>query len=128
MHVTDCPTEGGGCRLGSVRQPPSLPLIMRETRWSCPNCTQTALTTQAQPHTRFHQCRGLHGLTAPLTEDGTRCRIYAVERDDYVSGEAVQLAPGDGRPYMSVITERADGSNDCTVYAPLVTGSLKGAA
>lgn len=76
----------------------------------------------------MHACAGLHGLTVPLTEDGTRCRVYAVERGDYVRDEGVQLAPGNQRPYMSVITERWDGSNDTAVYAPCVTGSLRGAA
>lgn len=104
----------------------AVPLIHRDTRWSCPNCTETAVTTEAAPHTRFHACRGLHGLTVPLVEDGTRCRVVAVERGDYVGRELVQVAPGDGRPYMGARVERADGSNDAVAYAPTATGSAHG--
>jgi len=40
-----------------------------------------------------------------------------VVRQDYVAGEIVQY-DGWGRPIMSVITERPDGSNDVAVLAP----------
>jgi len=96
----------------------SLPLLARQTRWSCPNCTQTALTGEPEPHARYHQCAGLMGLYVPLVADGTDCKVYATERADYVSGDLVQVAPGDGRPYMSAVVERADGSNDTVAYAP----------
>jgi len=60
------------------------------------------------------------GLLVPFVVAGTDCKVYARLRDDYEGADhgATQLAPGDGRPYMSVVTERADGSNDTTVYAP----------
>jgi hypothetical protein len=103
-----------------------LPLLRAETRWECPNCPETALTTEAHPHTRFHQCRGLHGLTVPLVQAGTDCKVEAIDREDYVGADhgAVQLAPGNGRPYMAARTTRADGSNDTTVYAPVARGRL----
>jgi hypothetical protein len=47
---------------------------------------------------------------------GTRCKVEAVEREDYINGDLVQV-DGRGRPVMSVITTRDDGQ-DCTVYAP----------
>lgn len=77
--------------------------------WSCPNCTVTEVT-QGQPN-RFHECAGLNGLTAPLVIDGTDCKVEAREREDYIGNENV------GR-FMSVVTTRADGSNDTAVFAP----------
>jgi hypothetical protein len=99
-------------------------LLHRETRWSCPNCVQTARTSSPFPHSRFHQCAGLHGLTVAMVEAGTDCKVEAVEREDYVGSELVQVAPGNGRPYSSAVTTRADGSNDCTVYAPTARGAV----
>jgi len=50
---------------------------------------------------------------------GSGASVRAVEREDYVGQEIVQY-DGNGRPIMSVITDRADGSNDVTVLAPTV--------
>ncbi|MGR6922559.1 hypothetical protein ACU635_50610 [[Actinomadura] parvosata] len=61
------------------------------------------------------------GLMVPLTPEGVRCDVRAVEREDYVGRELVQL-DGNGRPIMAVITEREDGQ-DCTVYAPTAVAS-----
>lgn len=101
------------------------PILRRETRWSCPNCTATDFTTEARPHTRFHPCKGLRGISAPFVEDGTDCKVEARDRDDYVNGEIV-TCDANGRPVMSVVTTRADGSNDVAVFAPLAT--LRGEA
>lgn len=87
-----------------------------ERRWECPNCTATDVTREALPHVRFHSCRGLKGLTAPMVPAGTRCKVIAVERGDYVGDELVQT-DGEGRPVMSVVTVRDDGM-DCAVLAP----------
>lgn len=65
----------------------------------------------------MHPCPGLAGLTAPMVLKGSGARVFAVERADYVGKERVQL-DGNGRPVMSVITERPDGSNDCIALAP----------
>jgi hypothetical protein len=54
---------------------------------------------------------------------GTRCKVEAVEREDYINGDLVQV-DGDGRPVMSVITTRDDGQ-DCTVYAPTATARVE---
>lgn len=99
----------------------SLPILSREQRWECPNCTTTDLTREAQPHTRMHSCRGLNGLTAPMVAAGTRCKVEAVEREDYVGRELVTV-DGDGRPVMAVVTTRDDG-NDVAVFAPCATAS-----
>jgi hypothetical protein len=64
----------------------------------------------------MHQCRGLVGLMAPLVPDGTRCKVEAVERGDYVGQEHVQTN-GEGRPVMAVVTTRDDG-RDCAILAP----------
>lgn len=94
-----------------------VPLLKPEHRWECPNCAVTSVTREAQPHSRMHSCRGMAGLTVPLVPAGTKCKIEAVEREDYISRETVQR-DGNGRPIMAVVTTRDDG-RDCTVYAPV---------
>lgn len=94
-----------------------------ETRWYCPNCDATDVTHESGPHTRFHSCHGLAGLSAPMVRDGVRCKVEAVERGDYVRDELVQT-DGDGRPVMSVVTTRDDGT-DVAVYAPTAQLSLR---
>lgn len=96
-------------------------LLAVEHRWSCPNCDLEDVTHEASPHTRFHPCRGLAGLTAPMVPAGTRCKVTAHEREDYIAGELVQT-DGNGRPVMSVVTTRDDGT-DIAVYAPTATAS-----
>ncbi|WP_150187559.1 hypothetical protein [Streptomyces venezuelae] len=91
-----------------------------EQRWSCPNCTTEAVT-HGEPN-RFHNCPGLKGLTAPLVLDGTRCKVEAVEREDYVGDEDVRL-DGEGRPVISVVTTRDEGQ-DCVAFA--ATAHAKG--
>lgn len=99
-------------------------LLRAESRWECPNCDLTDVTRQAGPHSRFHPCPGLHGLSVPMVPAGTRCKIEANEREDWVGQEKVQLAPENGRPYMNVVTTRDDGT-DCAVYAPCATLALR---
>lgn len=101
----------------------SLPLLAVERRWVCPNCPATDVTREAQPHTRFHACRGLRGLTAPMVPAGTRCKVEAVQRQDYVGRELVQTDAG-GRPVMAVVTTRDDG-NDVAVLAPCATARIE---
>lgn len=96
-----------------------IPVLKPEQRWACPNCTHTDVTHEAQPHSRFHPCRGLKGLTAPMVPAGTKAKVVAVEREDYVGKEVVQT-DGEGRPVMSIVTVRDDGQ-DCAVLAPLAT-------
>jgi len=97
--------------------------VVRE--WYCPNCGKTDQTRNAQPHTRFHICPKLKGMSAPMLENGTDAKVYLREREDY-EGEDVgrtQLTPEGKRPVMSLITERADGSNDAIIYAPTASGT-----
>lgn len=92
------------------------------TRWICSNgCGVVDLTPAGVPN-RFHVCAALKGISAPLVPAGSGARVRVVERDDYEGSESVQR-DGDGRPVMSVITDRPDGSNDVVVMAP--TASLK---
>lgn len=88
--------------------------------WSCPNCKQTDVTHEARPHVRYHACPGLHGLTAPMIPAGSSAKVTAIERQDYIGSEIVTLN-ADKRPVMSVVTERADGSNDVAVFAATAT-------
>lgn len=97
-------------------------LAVPEQRWECPNCPVTDVT-KGQTN-RFHRCSGLAGLAVSLVPAGSRCRIEAVEREDYVHGEDVRY-DANNRPVSAVVTTRADGSNDVVVYAP--TAHLKGA-
>ena len=90
-----------------------------ERRWECPACDATHVTHEHRPHTPFHPCRGLRGLTTPFVPAGTRAKVTAVEREDYVGSEDVQT-DGEGRPVMAIITTRDDGT-DCTVFAPCAT-------
>lgn len=95
------------------------PRLAREQRWECPKCTQTDVTYESQPHSRMHVCRGLGGLTVPMIPAGTRCKIQAVEREDYVGRDMVQT-DGNGRPIMATVVTRDDGE-DRAVYAPTAT-------
>jgi len=99
----------------------SVPFLNPPVRhWYCPNCGATDQTRQVRPHTRYHTCPRLHGLSAPMVPAGSKARVYAREREDYVGQERVFL-DARGRPIMSIVTERADGSNDAMVFAPTAT-------
>jgi hypothetical protein len=96
-----------------------------ERRWECPNCELTDVTREVQPHTRFHACAGLKGFTAPMVPAGSKVRVTANEREDYLGSEDVRL-DADGRPIMSITTEYPDGHTDLAVFAP--TAHANGAA
>lgn len=87
-----------------------------EHRWECPNCDLTDVTHEAQPHTRMHTCPGLKFLSAPMVPAGTRCKVEAKVREDYVGAERVATNE-DGTPVMAVETTRDEG-NDVAVFAP----------
>jgi hypothetical protein len=103
-------------------------ILTQERRWCCPNCDETAVTNEltAAPGAgaaRFHNCRGLRGLTAPMLPEGMVAKVEVREREDYVGDERVQT-DGEGRPVMSVVTIREDGQ-DCIVFAPTAQGNAK---
>jgi len=92
-------------------------LVQAWADWECPACHLTERTPPLPPNqVRFHPCPKLHGLTAPLVLAGTDCKLVAVERGDYLRG-AEQRTGEDGRPYMAVVTEHADGHTDAAVFA-----------
>lgn len=93
-----------------------IPVLAPEHRWECPNCDHTDVTREQQPHTRFHPCRGLRGLSAPMIPAGTKAKIETMERGDYIGRERVQT-DGEGHPVMAILTTRDDGQ-DCAVLAP----------
>jgi hypothetical protein len=99
-------------------------LSIPPTHWVCPNCPAEEVTSGATPN-RYHECRGLAGITAPMIPAGSGARVRAVEREDYVAGELVQW-DANGRPIAAIYTDRPDGSNDCVVLAP--TAQMKAKA
>lgn len=100
-----------------------IPILQPEQRWECPNCQLKQKTHESEPHTRFHACRGLKGLTAPMVPEGTSCKVEAVEREDYVGDEIVTY-DADGRAVMAVETIREDG-NDVAVFADCANVELR---
>jgi hypothetical protein len=55
---------------------------------------------------------------------GTRCKVTAVEREDYVGSEDVRY-DGEGRAVMAVRTTRDDGE-DLAVFAPTARMIFRG--
>ena len=85
--------------------------------WYCPNCLMED-TTVGPRQNRYHTCTKLRGLISPLLPRGVRAKVEAVEREDYVGKEQVQLDPERGRPVMSVVTTRDEGQ-DVIAFAPM---------
>ena len=95
------------------------PTIIVTHEWYCPNCHLEDVTHEPRPHTRFHTCPALRGLTAPMLPKGVAAKVEAKEREDYVGKEMVQTDEN-GRPVMSVVTTR-DNGQDVIVFAPTAT-------
>ena len=98
-----------------------VPLLTVTESWCCPNCAASE-TTRGLPANaaRFHNCPGLHMLSAPLVRAGVRCQVTAEERQDYLNGDR-QATGDDGKAYMAVRTTRGDGE-DLLVNAGLARG------
>jgi hypothetical protein len=102
-------------------------LAPRIIEWYCPSCgatDQTKADPGGRPQSHGHTCPRLRFLSVPMVPKGTRARIEVREPEDYVGSEHVQTDQN-GRPLMSLVTERSDGSNDVVVYAPLATGGVR---
>ena len=98
-------------------------LIQPAQRWYCPECHKEDVA----PHpvaNRYHPCAKAGGLIAPMIPAGTRAKISVNEREDYVGTETVRTDEN-GRPVMSIVTEREDGTNDVMVFAPVAKGGSK---
>ena len=92
----------------------------------CPNC---GLAERVSPpltasQTRFHNCPRLHDLSAPLVPVTEDCAVKAVEREDYLNGES-QAMGDDGKAYMAVRTDYADGREGRAVNAGLAHGEFR---
>ena len=94
------------------------------TDWYCPRCSATDQTRIAGPHDRMHVCPRLRMLTVPMVRRGVDAMIELNEPEDYIGNEQVRRDPELGRPVMNIVTTRADGSNDCMVFAPTATARL----
>lgn len=99
-------------------------LLEARTEWTCPNCPAAEVTPALPPNaSRYHNCPGLHGLSAPLIRAGTSCKVTAEERQDYL-GDDLQATGDDGKAYMAVRTTRDDGE-DLLVNAGLAKAELR---
>lgn len=102
----------------------AVPLLMVTEEWACPNCPAAERTKGLPANAaRFHNCPGLHGLSAPLIRAGVRCKVTAEERQDYL-GTDLQATGDDGKAYMAVRTTRDDGE-DLLVNAGLAKAELR---
>ena len=93
--------------------------------WACPDCDVVDRTQRSEVESRMHNCGAYGFMTVPLVQvnradDKPDARHTLLEREDYVGNEV-----GVGR-YMSIRTERADGSYDQAVYAPVAAISVSG--
>lgn len=89
--------------------------------WYCPNCDSAARTVDTKvPH---HPCKKIAlGLMVPLVPKGQAAKVEAVERQDFIGTEQVQMDEN-RRPVMSVVVTRDDGQ-DCTVFAPVAATNV----
>jgi hypothetical protein len=102
-----------------------------EKHWECPSCHIQYVTHEPRPHIPMHFCVALNGLCAPYAEiygddqhlKKNSVRHVAVEREDYI-GTAIPRTDDNGKPFSAVLTERADGSNDCHAFADTATAIL----
>lgn len=98
-------------------------VLNAEKHWECPSCGAQYVTQEPKPHIPMHPCPKLALILAPYVEvtgaelDKHKQRHVVVEREDYIGNELVRVNAA-GRPIRSIITERADGSNDNHVFAP----------
>lgn len=97
-----------------------IPILRPVNRWHCPACGREDITHEARPHSRFHACPRMRGLTTPMLPAGTKGKVELREREDYVGREHVQLDPERGRPVQSIVVTR-DHGQDTTVFAPTAT-------
>jgi hypothetical protein len=95
--------------------------------WHCPSCGLRDRTQQAGVHTQFHACPAIGGVNLPMCEAtgpdvAADARHTLVMRDDYIGNSNIGLVA----PVAAVRTERGDGSNDVTVFAPTATAGVAG--
>lgn len=86
--------------------------------WKCPSCQTVDKTQRSDVHTQFHPCPALGGVSIPLAE--------VSDPDDKPDARQVTIGRDDGPGLASVLTERGDGSNDCTVFPTAARSIAKG--
>lgn len=101
----------------------NVPILNPRKEWACPNCPAQDVTLEARPHTRYHTCPGLGGISAPMIPavevEQRTTRVRAIEREDY-AGRSIVEVDESGKAIMAVETERSDGSTDLAVLAPCI--------
>lgn len=103
-----------------------VPLLNQYEDLHCPNCglEERVSPPLAMGSSRFHNCPRLHDLSAPLERVDEDFAVRAVEREDYL-GEDTQAMGSDGKAYMAVRTDYADGRSGLAVNAGLAHGELR---
>lgn len=98
------------------------------TYWMCPSCGRRHQTTELRVHSSLHECPALGGVIAPFIEVTGEddpalksVRHKVIEREDYVGEETGVFHDEHGKAVMAVHTERADGSHDTHVFAPVAS-------
>jgi hypothetical protein len=102
-----------------------------EQHWECPNCDRTSVTRlPGVVHQQLHPCPGLGGIIAPYVEAGTRAKVTANVREDFVRHSGLGGGIGEsltyddrGRPITSVSVERDSGVS-CVAYVPCIEINL----
>ena len=109
-----------------------VPLLDATRQWECPSCHRQHVTRTAQVTSELHVCPAQKGMIVPFVEvdnnhgiDGRKVRHVVLEREDYVGAEQGVRLDDEGRAVMAVRTERADGSNDTTVFAGAATATTE---
>jgi len=100
------------------------PKIDTVYQWTCPRCHQEDASSgrrleSGEVVSRFHRCPALGLMLTPMIPVGTKAKITAHERDDYVGKDIIQT-DASGRPIMSITVERETGM-DTVVFAPTAT-------
>ena len=84
--------------------------------WKCPSCQTVDRTQKAEVHTQFHTCPAMGDISIPLVE--------VSDPDDKPRARQVAMQSEYGYDTASIVTERMDGSNDCTVFPAPARGVL----
>lgn len=94
--------------------------------WYCPECPIQHVTKILQPCSPLHFCTSstMRGAMTPLVERGVKARLRINRREDY-QGTDILTTDGEGRPVMSITTQRDDGE-DCHAFAPCIQVPVAG--
>ncbi|MFZ0324746.1 MAG: hypothetical protein WAN48_11515 [Actinomycetes bacterium] len=103
----------------------TIPILATPVRdWYCPNCGLTHQTNDPRIAVPLHPCPKLRGLMAPMVVAGTTAKVELREREDYVGTDLVQVDPELGRPVMSIVTTRDEGT-DARIFVPTAVATAK---